>query len=253
MHLIAGRAARAALVGLVAVGGLLVAVPAGAAPVAPIFNQAIDPYADYDGADTCDPTDKPGVKVNWQWSAAVYTQFSTDPAALMAKPSDTASTQSTFYSNSDHAGTPEAFKRSVVGGARGGGGSNYTGSYSSTGSVTPEVATPGPARPDLVEAGVRVLPTPGAARPDPAVVSRALANLGLTRLMIEGGGTVAAAFLRAGLVTHIEWFRAPMILGGEGRPAIAELGLDHLADAPRFKRVEVSSVGEDLWERYEAR
>jgi diaminohydroxyphosphoribosylaminopyrimidine deaminase/5-amino-6-(5-phosphoribosylamino)uracil reductase len=64
---------------------------------------------------------------------------------------------------------------------------------------------------------------------------------------------VAASFLRAGVVDRIEWFRASLILGGEGRPAIGAMALEHLADAPKFKRIEVSSVGEDLWERYEAR
>jgi len=39
-----------------------------------------------------------------------------------------------IYKNSDHAGTPENFKTFVVGGATGGGGSNFTGSYSATGS-----------------------------------------------------------------------------------------------------------------------
>jgi hypothetical protein len=34
------------------------------------------------------------------------------------------------YRNSDHAGTPENFKEFVIGGARGGGGSNWTGSWS---------------------------------------------------------------------------------------------------------------------------
>jgi diaminohydroxyphosphoribosylaminopyrimidine deaminase/5-amino-6-(5-phosphoribosylamino)uracil reductase len=70
-------------------------------------------------------------------------------------------------------------------------------------------------------------------------------------LMIEGGGQVAASFLAAGLVDAIEWFRAPIILGDEGRPAVGDFVLDRLKDAPRFKRVEVSSIGEDLWERYE--
>jgi hypothetical protein len=41
-----------------------------------------------------------------------------------------------IYANSDHAGTPEGFKAFVTGGARGGGGSNWTGSYSSTSTAT---------------------------------------------------------------------------------------------------------------------
>lgn len=84
-------------------------------------------------------TDTPGVKVNWQWSAAVYTNFSSDYNSLNVKPLDSSSL--TIYANSDHAGAPEAFKRFVVGGARGGGGSNYTGSYSATGSTVPGVET----------------------------------------------------------------------------------------------------------------
>ena len=54
-----------------------------------------------------------------------------------------------------------------------------------------------------------------------------------------------------GLVDAIEWFRAPMILGDEGRPAVGEFVLNRLADAPRFKRLAVHQVGDDLWERYE--
>jgi hypothetical protein len=85
-------------------------------------------------------TDTLGVTVNWQWAAAVYTSFSGDPTMLNVKPVD--SNQLSVYKNSDHAGTPEAFKASVVGGARGGGGSNWTGSYSATASVTPDLFAP---------------------------------------------------------------------------------------------------------------
>jgi hypothetical protein len=89
-------------------------------------------------------TDTAGVTVNWQWATAVYTSFSTDNNALNVKPVDR--DQLSAYHNSDHAGTPEAYRSFVVGGARGGGGSNFTGSYSATGHVTPEVVTqPAPA------------------------------------------------------------------------------------------------------------
>jgi len=84
----------------------------------------------------------PNLSVNWQWAAAVYTTFSADNNALGVKPLDVQTNQ---YHNSDHAGTPEAFKQFVTGGARGGGGSNFTGSYSSTGAVTPTDPPIGPA------------------------------------------------------------------------------------------------------------
>jgi len=82
-----------------------------------------------------------GVTVQWKWGAAVYTQFSTEEAAVGAKPVD--GDKANPYSNSDHAGTPESFKSFVTGGARGGGGSNWTGSYSGTAAVVPCV-TGGP-------------------------------------------------------------------------------------------------------------
>lgn len=89
-------------------------------------------------------TDTAGVSLNWQWAAAVYRSFSDDYEALGVKPLD-GSGSVTVYNNSDHAGTPENFKAYVTGGARGGGGSNYTGSYSGTAKVTPEVAVATPA------------------------------------------------------------------------------------------------------------
>ncbi len=80
---------------------------------------------------------------------------------------------------------------------------------------------------------------------------RRLARAGLGSLMVEGGGQVAASFLRCGLVDRIEWFRAPVLLGGEGRPGVGALALTALADAPRFHRVSAQPLGDDLWERYE--
>lgn len=73
-----------------------------------------------------------GLTVNWQWGAAVYTSFDTDYNDLGVKPVD--DNKASEYKNSDHAGTPEYYKSFVTGGAAGGGGSNYTGSYSATGS-----------------------------------------------------------------------------------------------------------------------
>ncbi|KQW83723.1 RibD family protein [Brevundimonas sp. Root1279] len=88
-------------------------------------------------------------------------------------------------------------------------------------------------------------------RPSVAAVLAAIAHAGCRSVLIEGGGQVAASFLRAGAVDRLEWFRAPILLGGEGRPCVAGLELAKLADAPKFRRLGVESVGDDLWERYE--
>lgn len=88
-------------------------------------------------------------------------------------------------------------------------------------------------------------------RPSPAAVLAAVKRKGAVSVLIEGGGQVAASFLRAGLVDRLEWFRAPVLLGGEGRPCVAMLALTRLSDAPRFRRLAVEPCGDDLWERYE--
>ncbi|GAA0636899.1 RibD family protein [Brevundimonas lenta] len=88
-------------------------------------------------------------------------------------------------------------------------------------------------------------------RPSPEAVLRAIRRAGENSVLIEGGGQVAASFLRAGLVDRLEWFRAPILLGGEGRPCVAALALAKLADAPKFRRLSVEPCGDDLWERYE--
>jgi hypothetical protein len=85
----------------------------------------------------------PGLNVQWQWAAAVYNNpnFGLDLSQLGVKPCD--DNKASMYQNSDHAGTPELWTPYVVGGARGGGGSNFTGSQSGTGSCTPMPATTG--------------------------------------------------------------------------------------------------------------
>lgn len=88
-------------------------------------------------------------------------------------------------------------------------------------------------------------------RPSIEAVLADLSARGVSSLLIEGGGKVAASFLRGGLIDAIEWFRAPMILGQSGRSGIAELDFLKLSDAPRFRRLAVEPLGDDLWERYE--
>ena len=88
-------------------------------------------------------------------------------------------------------------------------------------------------------------------RPTVEAVLALLNERSVKSLMIEGGGRVAACFVAAGVIDAIEWFRAPILLGGDGRPGVAALSLQRLAHAPKFRRLAVAAVGDDLWERYE--
>ncbi|HEX7390423.1 MAG TPA: RibD family protein, partial [Acidiphilium sp.] len=81
---------------------------------------------------------------------------------------------------------------------------------------------------------------------------RALGEAGITRLLVEGGGTLAAALLRDDLVDHIEWFTAPAIIGGDGVVAVGGFGLERLDGARRFALVGKNVCGGDIrasWRR----
>ena len=80
-------------------------------------------------------------------------------------------------------------------------------------------------------------------------LSRALALLarrGVSEILVEGGGVLAASLLREGLVDEVHWFLAPRFLGADGRPALADLGLVRLADTPVLDDLRVRRVGVDL-------
>jgi diaminohydroxyphosphoribosylaminopyrimidine deaminase/5-amino-6-(5-phosphoribosylamino)uracil reductase len=104
----------------------------------------------------------------------------------------------------------------------------------------------------LRDRGVEVIAVgaDGDGRIDLAAALRALGERGLTRLLVEGGGRLAAALLRAGLVDRLVWVHAPLVIGGDGIPAVAALGLAALADAPGFARRSSDVVGADLIETF---
>lgn len=88
-------------------------------------------------------------------------------------------------------------------------------------------------------------------RPVASAILSALGSRGITRLLVEGGSRMATALLEAGLVDRIAWFRAPVLIGADGLPATALLGLDRLSAAPRFHLAGVEQLGPDLLESYE--
>lgn len=99
----------------------------------------------------------------------------------------------------------------------------------------------------LEAAGARIetVPARGAHLDLPRAWQR-LGALGVNELLVEGGGGLAAALLRARLVDRIYLFVAPLLVGADGVPVLAELGVARLAQAPRFRSVEWRRVGEDL-------
>lgn len=85
---------------------------------------------------------------------------------------------------------------------------------------------------------------------DLALAFRRLGERGLTRVLVEGGAALAATLLRAGLVDRLAWFHAPILLGADALAAIAGMGVATLAEASRFERLTLESVGEDVVETF---
>jgi len=87
----------------------------------------------------------------------------------------------------------------------------------------------------LIEVGHRDL---AAALPE-------LLSRGIRRLYVEGGPTLASAFLRAGLADEVLIYLAPMLLGGP-RTALDDLGVSTMADAHRLSIRSIETLGDDL-------
>ncbi|MBI2739807.1 MAG: bifunctional diaminohydroxyphosphoribosylaminopyrimidine deaminase/5-amino-6-(5-phosphoribosylamino)uracil reductase RibD [Rhodospirillales bacterium] len=113
-------------------------------------------------------------------------------------------------------------------------------------------AAPAAKREALHKAGVEVIEVAAASdgRVDVAAAAQALGLRGLTRVLIEGGGQVAAAFLKAGLVDRITSYRAGVVLGADGRSAVGELGFNRLDFAPRFRLVSARPLEGDTVESW---
>ena len=88
----------------------------------------------------------------------------------------------------------------------------------------------------------------GNGKPDLSAVMRALGESGITSVMVEAGGRFAASLIREGLVQRLVWMRSAMLIGHDGLPAIADLGLEKLAEGHDFKRVALYPSGPDTVE-----
>ncbi|WP_374968900.1 bifunctional diaminohydroxyphosphoribosylaminopyrimidine deaminase/5-amino-6-(5-phosphoribosylamino)uracil reductase RibD [Terrabacter sp. BE26] len=80
---------------------------------------------------------------------------------------------------------------------------------------------------------------------DPREALDTLWRSGVRDVWLEGGPTLAAAFLDGGLVDDVYAYVAPALLGA-GRAAVANLGIHTIADALRLRLVDVAVVGGDV-------
>ena len=80
---------------------------------------------------------------------------------------------------------------------------------------------------------------------------RVLAARGITRLMVEGGPTVAAALVAADLVDEAVLLRSPNPIGPDGIDVLEAMPLTALTASPKLRSRGIETVGEDTIETFE--
>ena len=76
-------------------------------------------------------------------------------------------------------------------------------------------------------------------------VMAAIAETGCGSLMVEGGGKLAASLLQEGLVDRILWTQSQHLIGGDGIPAIGDLGTTDLSDPAEFAVIDEGCLDTD--------
>jgi diaminohydroxyphosphoribosylaminopyrimidine deaminase/5-amino-6-(5-phosphoribosylamino)uracil reductase len=112
-----------------------------------------------------------------------------------------------------------------------------------------------PAATMLGAAGAEVVRIASAHTPQPGLdlpsVLHALAERGITRLLVEGGARIAASFVAGGLVDEFWLLRGSDNIGGDGVAALHDLPLTSITRSPGFRVRASEQLGEDLLTVYE--
>jgi len=125
--------------------------------------------------------------------------------------------------------------------------------------LAPTVVITTDAAPDRTQqawlgAGAKVLSVPPARRGtgvDLGATLEVLAGIGVLQALVEGGAALAGSLVDAGLADRLVTYVAPTVLGRDGRPALDVAGPDRIADAPRWRLIDVNRVGTDVRLDYE--
>ncbi len=99
----------------------------------------------------------------------------------------------------------------------------------------------------LEAAGAEVVPVGGDGSSQIAAALDELGRREITSVLLEGGPTLAGAFLDSGEIDQLCLFVAPVVIGGrDAHPALGGRGPEAMADAQRALEVDYTSVGGDL-------
>ncbi|MBR5752914.1 MAG: dihydrofolate reductase family protein, partial [Clostridia bacterium] len=98
----------------------------------------------------------------------------------------------------------------------------------------------------LRAAGVEVVPA-GTTSVELTKLLETLSERNIDGVLVEGGGTVNASFLEAGLVDRVYAFLGPKLIGGaDSKSPVEGAGVPRMADAVELEQIEVERFGDDL-------
>jgi diaminohydroxyphosphoribosylaminopyrimidine deaminase/5-amino-6-(5-phosphoribosylamino)uracil reductase len=103
--------------------------------------------------------------------------------------------------------------------------------------------------------GATLIDLPAAPHISPRAALQALASQGITRVLCEGGATLAALMVADDLIDRVVLHTAGALIGAEGAPVFGPLQLTHLSDATRWARLSLRALGGDvetIWHRLPA-
>jgi len=107
----------------------------------------------------------------------------------------------------------------------------------------------------LGAAGAQVIRVAAATAPQPGLdllaVLHALAERGITRLLVEGGARVASSFVSAGLVDEFWLLRGSQTIGADGVAALDGMPLTSITQSPGFRVRASESLDGDTLTVYE--
>lgn len=104
----------------------------------------------------------------------------------------------------------------------------------------------------LAEAGVRIVEVGGngSGGVDLEEGFRRLAEMDVTRILVEGGSRVASSLVAADLVDEAVLFRAEVVVGPDGVRALDGYALSAIERSPRYRQIDAAIVGDDQMRRY---
>jgi diaminohydroxyphosphoribosylaminopyrimidine deaminase/5-amino-6-(5-phosphoribosylamino)uracil reductase len=86
---------------------------------------------------------------------------------------------------------------------------------------------------------------------DLADLMKKLGEMQIDSVLIEGGGEIHASALKAGIVNKLQIYIAPKIIGGDGKNAVAPLGITLANDAVMLKEPQIRRFDDDILIEYE--